>query len=123
MNTDNNEATFTWDCPPEFRCSVNMVCSMCNTTRYIHIEAHHWAICRIHRICTYIGSNLLSEWRDTTPNDWKRNSELISKYRHVDCPCEECDNEHSKPVERQYSEEERNEMAARMLAILNNAGK
>jgi hypothetical protein len=50
---------------------------------YLNYRRNHYFICKAHKTSWHIGSNLFSDWRYETEDDWKRNAELLDGFREV----------------------------------------
>ncbi len=51
---------------------------------FLNIGRDHWIICRTHQVKWHIGSNLFSNWRNETEEQWLRNSYELAGYREVE---------------------------------------
>lgn len=50
----------------------------------LHVERSEYCICKKHRTFWFIGSNLMSSWREMTDEEFKQNDELLKSYRPVE---------------------------------------
>ncbi len=51
---------------------------------FLNIGRDHWIICRTHQVKWHIGSNLFSNWRNETEEQWLRNTYELVGYREVE---------------------------------------
>jgi hypothetical protein len=64
------------------------VCPTCKKNDgYINVGKGHWFYCEEHRVCWFVGSNLMSSWRDQTEDEQRRTYEDLGfgNFDHIDC--------------------------------------
>ena len=44
---------------------------------YINVESDHFIVCEEHPVYWYVGSNLFSDWRDETEEEWQRSRQKL----------------------------------------------
>ncbi len=58
-------------------------CAECGGGRNCNIERAHWGYCDKHRTRWFAGSNVFSDWRNETEEQWRSRWERIGAYREV----------------------------------------
>jgi hypothetical protein len=51
---------------------------------FLNIGRSHWFICHEHKTKWCVGSNLFSNWRDETEDDWRKTHERLASYAVVE---------------------------------------
>ena len=60
------------------------VCPECQETDgCLHVGSDEWLICHKHKAKWYVGSNLLSTWREMTEEEFENNHKLLETYSDV----------------------------------------
>lgn len=60
-------------------------CPSCGRNNgYLNYHSDHWFVCREHRTRWLAGSNLFSDWREESEDDWRRNRAAIEDYADVE---------------------------------------
>ena len=64
------------------------VCPTCKSNDgYINIGKGHWFYCREHRVRWFVGSNLISTWRDETEDEQRAQYDRLgfAEFHRIDC--------------------------------------
>jgi hypothetical protein len=70
---------------PDANAEVFGGCPSCGCVDNIwNIGRDHWAVCHLHKTKWYIGSNLFSNWRRESEEDWLSNEYRLRHYRSVE---------------------------------------
>ena len=60
-------------------------CPECGrAARYLNFHRDHWFVCDEHKVRWWGGSNMFSNWRYETEEDWEANGKLLMGYREVE---------------------------------------
>ena len=60
------------------------VCPRCKKYEdCLNISRNHWFVCHTHKVKWHFGSNIFSNWRYETEDDWKRNAKKIEDYHDI----------------------------------------
>jgi hypothetical protein len=51
---------------------------------WLNIGRDEWAICHRHQVKWRLGSNLFSDWKNETEEDWTRNRYRLDRYMTVE---------------------------------------
>jgi hypothetical protein len=70
--TELPEGAYFGDCP---KCGKN--------DGYLNVNRNHYFLCKEHKTCWGVGSNLFSSWKDEDEATWKANAETLSECRVV----------------------------------------
>lgn len=68
-------------------------CDNCNSCGIMHVGRHHYGLCNKNKTFWYIGSNLLSGWREQTEEQKNENIEYLSNLKEVEFKPTTDDNE------------------------------
>jgi hypothetical protein len=58
------------------------MCGKAGTCR--HVWRSHWMCCDEHKICWFVGGNILSSWRELTAEEHEDNAHVLSGYQEVE---------------------------------------
>ena len=67
-------------------CFCDVKCRHGYETRLFNIGRGHYIACDTCRTFMFVGSNLMSSWRQENKNVWRRNSRSIEGYEEVKIP-------------------------------------
>ena len=68
-------------------CFCDVKCRHGHEIRLFNIGRGHYVACDACRTFMFVGSNLLSSWRQENEDVWRRNSRSIEGYEEVEIPC------------------------------------
>ena len=80
--TANVVGNFDWG-----DCFCEVTCLHGHPTRLFNIGRGHYVACDECRSYVFVGSNLMSSWRQENEDAWRRNSRIIKGYEEVDISC------------------------------------
>jgi hypothetical protein len=61
------------------------LCPVCHRNDgALNYHRSHFIVCHEHRKYWWIGSNLFSNWREETEEDWKRTADVLDGYEEVE---------------------------------------
>lgn len=63
---------------------ADVSCRHGHPVRLFNIGRGHFVACDSCRTYTFVGSNLMSSWRQETEDIWRRNSESVAGYEFIE---------------------------------------
>jgi len=67
-------------------CFCDARCRHGHAVRFFNIGRGHYVACDVCRTFMFLGSNLLSSWRQEDEGIWRANCESLAGYEEVDIP-------------------------------------
>lgn len=58
-------------------------CRFGHEVRIFNINRGHFIACDTCRTCTFVGSNLMSSWREENEEIWRKNSYSVKGYKFI----------------------------------------